>query len=158
MKKFFLTFVLLNSFFLFSQNLSENAIGLRLGSNDGFGYELSYQRSFGDKNRLEANLGFRNSNDIDAFKAVGLYQWVWQLEGNFNWFAGAGGGLASWSHKHHNTKDTGTYFLGAGNIGVEYHFDFPLMVAIDYRPELYFGDGFSNNFGNDIAISVRYKF
>jgi hypothetical protein len=66
MKKFFLTFVLLNSFFLFSQDLSENAIGLRLGSNDGFGYELSYQRALGDKNRLEANLGFRNSNDIDA--------------------------------------------------------------------------------------------
>lgn len=159
MKTTILSLMLLATLSVFSQEISNHAIGLRLGSNKGIGVEISYQRALGDNNRLEANLGFRNSDNINSFKLVGLYQWVWQLEGDFNWYAGAGGGLASWSSKFNNSSTSGTYFLGAGNIGVEYNFDIPLMISLDFRPELYFGSGgFGNNFGADIGISVRYKF
>lgn len=160
MKKVYLAFMFITSFSMFSQTISENALGLRLGSNDGFGYELSYQRALGSNNRLELDLGFRNANNIDAFKLVGLYQWVWNIDGGFNWYAGAGGGVASWSSKFNNNKSSGTYFLGAGNVGIEYNFDIPLLISIDYRPELYFGGngGFGNSFGSDIALSLRYQF
>ena len=63
-----------------SQEIAENAIGLRLGDSDGFGAEISYQRAFsafGDNNRIEANLGWRSGDNYDGFKLVGLYQWVW---------------------------------------------------------------------------------
>jgi hypothetical protein len=42
------------------------------------------------------DLGFRNSNDVDALLAA-LYQWVWNIDGGFNWYAGVGGGLGTWS-------------------------------------------------------------
>ena len=56
------------------QDISKNTIGLRLGDNDGFGAEISYQRKLTDTNRLEFDLGWRNSNEVDALKLAGLYQ------------------------------------------------------------------------------------
>lgn len=61
-----------------AQDISPNALGLRLGDSDGFGAEISYQRALGSKNnRLELDLGWRSNNNYDAFKLTGLYQWVW---------------------------------------------------------------------------------
>jgi hypothetical protein len=144
----------------YGQDISKNALGLRLGDNDGFGGEISYQRGLGDNNRLELDLGFRNNNNFDAFKLTGLYQWVWNIEGGFNWFAGVGGGLGSWSYDNNNFKDDGTFIFAAGDIGIEYNFDVPIQLSLDFRPELYFNsDGYRNdNFGSDIALSIRYRF
>ncbi len=143
----------------------KNAIGLRLGSNDGFGAEVSYQRWLDNNNRLEFDLGWRDSRHYEAFKLVGLYQWLWNIEGGFNWYAGVGGGIGSWSYKHRDLppwasdRDNGTFLLVAGNIGIEYNFDFPLQLSLDFRPEVYFGDDYrDNNFGPDIALGVRFRF
>ena len=141
-----------------AQDISKNALGLRIGDNDGFGGEISYQRGLGKNNRLELDLGWRDSNNVDAFKLAGLYQWVWNIEGGFNWYAGVGGGLGSYSVDGPG-DNSGTYFLGAGNLGIEYNFDIPLMLSLDIRPELYFGDEFrDDNFGPDIALGIRYQF
>jgi len=143
-----------------AQEISKNALGLRLGDNDGFGGEISYQRGLSDNNRLELDLGWRNSNTVDAFKLTGLYQWVWNIEGGFNWYAGVGGGLGSWSIDE-KYNDSGTFFFAAGDIGIEYLFDFPLQLSLDFRPELYFGGDYGDyddNFGPDIALGVRYRF
>jgi len=97
MKKLFVLTVIALGFTLTSnaQDIADNAIGLRLGDSDGFGAEISYQRALGENNRLELDLGLRSGNNFDGFKLAGLYQWVWQLDGDFNWYAGAGGGIAS---------------------------------------------------------------
>ena len=82
MKKVFLTLALSMGAFLTmnAQEISENAIGLRLGGGDGFGAEVSYQRAIGnDNNRLELDLGWRNDDNFDAVKLAGLYQWVWNI-------------------------------------------------------------------------------
>ena len=70
MKKIILSaFMLIGlTFAAHAQDISENALGLRLGSNDGFGGEVSYQRGMSNNNRLELDLGWRNSKDFDAFK------------------------------------------------------------------------------------------
>ena len=70
MKKVILSaFMLLGlAFSTQAQDISKNALGLRLGDNDGFGGEISYQRGIGSNNRLEFDLGWRNSKDVDAFK------------------------------------------------------------------------------------------
>ena len=82
-----------------AQDISPNALGLRLGDSDGFGAEISYQRALGSKNnRLELDLGWRSNNNYDAFKLTGLYQWVWNIDGGFNWYAGVGAGVGSWSY------------------------------------------------------------
>lgn len=163
MKKILLITALMFGFVWTSnaQDISKNTLGLRLGSNDGFGGEISYQRGLGDNNRLELDLGFRNSNNVDAFKIVGLYQWVWNIEGGFNWYAGVGGGVGSWSSNDNNIKNDGSFFLAAGDIGIEYNFqEAPIQLSLDYRPEFYFNsDDYRNdNYGSDIALSIRYRF
>jgi len=161
-KLFFSAFMLIGlAFSTQAQDISKNAIGLRLGDNDGFGAEVSYQRGLSDKNRLEFDLGWRNSNDVDAFKLAGLYQWVWNIDQGFNWYAGVGGGIGSWSYDKSGVSDSGTFLFGAGDIGVEYNFDeFPIHVSLDFRPELYFNSSNyrNDNFGSDIGLSIRYKF
>lgn len=161
MKKIILSAIMLMglAFTAQAQDISKNALGLRLGDNDGFGGEISYQRGLGDNNRLELDLGFRNNDDFDAFKLTGLYQWVWNIDGGFNWYAGVGGGLGSWNNNRFD--DNGTFLFAAGDLGIEYNFEeAPIQLALDIRPELYFNsDGYrTNNFGPDLALSIRYRF
>lgn len=148
-----------------AQQISDNAIGLRVGDGGGFGAEVSYQRALGDNNRLELDLGWRNNNDYDAIKLVGLYQWVWNIEGGFNWYVGAGAGIGSYDDKYYKDRDRdfdsedGVFALLAGDIGIEYNFDFPLLLSLDFRPEI----GFSNydkseDLTPDIALGIRYQF
>lgn len=129
-----------------AQDISDNAIGLRFGGGNGVGGEISYQKSLGDSNRLEVNLGL--ANEFANFKATGLYQWVWNLENKFNWYAGAGAGLVS-------AGGTGIY--GAGVVGIEYNFDAPILLSIDYRPEIGISGGLSG-LNSDVALAVRYQF
>ena len=159
MKKLFvLRIVLLGfAFSSYAQDISENAIGLRLGDSDGFGAEISYQRALGENNRLEADLGWRSSTAFNAFKLTGLYQWVFPLDGDFNWYAGAGGGLASFNGKNILGGQNETAFFVAGDIGIEYSFDIPLLLSLDFRPELGFGD-FTDGLDFDIALGIRYQF
>ncbi|WP_299103656.1 hypothetical protein [uncultured Tenacibaculum sp.] len=147
MKKLFLTLGLfLAAFTMSAQEISDNAIGVRFGDNNGFGGEISYQRKLSDHNRLEIDLGFREGS---AFKATGLYQWVWELEPQFNWFAGVGGGVASASGN--------SAIFGAGVIGIEYNFDIPVVISLDYRPEIGFS-GFYDGFQSDFGLGIRYQF
>ncbi len=163
------------SFSADAQNSSKNAIGLRIGDNDGFGGEISYQRKIAKNNRLEFDLGWRDSNNVDAIKLVGLYQWVWNIDGGFNWYAGVGAGAGTWSYGdryyynngngndgyyYDGPDDSGAFGLVAGDIGIEYNFDFPLQLSLDFRPEIYFNsDRFrENSFGPDIALGARFLF
>jgi len=165
MKKVLLAAVMLFglAFSAQAQDISKNALGLRLGDNDGFGGEISYQRGLSSNNRLELDLGWRNSNNYDAFKLAALYQWVWNIEGGFNWYAGVGGGIGSWSiedrYPGYDGDDDGTFLFVAGDLGIEYNFDIPLQLSLDIRPEIYFNDDYrGDNFSPDIALGLRYKF
>ncbi|WP_299764022.1 hypothetical protein [uncultured Dokdonia sp.] len=137
-----------------AQEISKNAIGLRLGDNDGFGGEVSYQRYLNENNRLEFDLGWRDSNNVEAFKLVGLYQWVFPLDGNFNWYVGAGAGIGSFDAG----EVDGTFGLVAGDVGIEYNFDIPLLLSLDFRPELGFNEDFNDDVNFDIALGIRYQF
>jgi len=102
----------------------------------------------------------RNSDNDDAFKIVGLYQWGldnWKTR--FQWYAGLGLGLVTWTNnnKNHGYED-GAFLLMAGDIGSEYSFDIPLLLSLDFRPEVFFGNNYRyNNYGTDIALSIRYQ-
>lgn len=145
----------------------KNAIGIRLSENDGFGPEVSYQRWLDNDNRLEFDLGWRDTRHYDAVKLVGLYQWVWNIEGGFNWYAGVGGGLGIWEHNNYyydyppydRRDESGAFGVVTGDIGIEYNFPFPLQLFVDFRPELYFGEDFRDDrFGPDIGLGARFRF
>ncbi|WP_299886679.1 hypothetical protein [uncultured Lacinutrix sp.] len=160
-------FLLIATFgFLFTisaQEISKNAIGLRLGDGNGFGAEVSYQRAIKNNNRLEFDLGLRSGRNFNGVKLVGLYQWVWNIDGGFNWYAGAGAGAASFRYDDGYFRDdfrrdyTETFILATGDIGVEYNFEIPLLVSLDVRPEVSFGDS-TYDLDFDVALSVRYQF
>lgn len=160
MKKLFFTVFLTLGLVLSgqAQKISENALGLRLGDNDGFGAEISYQRALAKSNRLEVDLGWRNSKHVDAVKLTGLYQWVWNIDGGFNWYAGVGAGVGSWRYDHDGYKDSGSFVFAAGDIGIEYDFDIPLLISLDFRPEFGGSGYYENNYGSDIALGLRYQF
>ena len=162
MRKLFLLAIACFGFtaLLSAQDISPNAIGLRLGDSNGFGTEISYQRGLSDNNRLEFDLGWRSGNNFDGFKLTGLYQWVWNLDGNFDWYAGVGGGLASFDDDNYGSD---SFIFAAGDIGIEYSFEIPLQISLDFRPEFGFGNNYDNNYDNsdldfDIGLGIRYLF
>lgn len=164
MKKIILSAIMLFglAFTAQSQEIAKNALGLRLGDNDGFGAEVTYQRGIFKNNRLEFDLGWRNSSNVDAIKAVALYQWVWNIDGGFNWYAGVGGGVSAWDYNYDGPGDfdrSGTYVFAAGDIGIEYGFDkVPILLSLDLRPEIGSGYYDDDNFGFDVGLGVKYRF
>lgn len=150
-----------------AQEISPNAIGLRLGDGNGFGAEISYQRAIKENNRLEFNFGWRDGRNYDGIKLIGLYQWVWNIEGGFNWYAGPGVGFAAYEVHHRDHPVYGpdydykdSFGILAGTVGIEYSFDFPLLLSLDVRPELGFGsdDYYRDSLGVDVGLGVRYQF
>jgi hypothetical protein len=148
-----------------AQDISKNALGLRFGDNGGFGGELSYQRGLSSNNRLELDLGWRNRSnfnnnayDDNAIKLTGLYQWVWNIDGGFNWYAGVGGGVGSYSYDNNGSSYNDTFVFAAGDIGIEYNFDIPLLISLDFRPEIGGNGYYKNNYGSDVALALRYQF
>lgn len=148
----FFAFILALSFTANAQEISSNAIGIRFGGGEGASGEVSYQKFLGSNNRLEINLGL--ANDVTDFKATALYQWVKRLDGNFNWYVGFGGGILSYDNIA-NDAELGIY--GAGIIGIEYNFDAPILLSIDYRPEVGIAGGL-DGLNSDVALSIRYQF
>ena len=142
-----------------AQEIAENAIGIRVGDSDGFGTEVNYQRALGENNRLELGLGWSTGNSVNQYRLTGLYQWVWVLDGSFNWYAGAGGGVGqvSFDDNFPGNPDNETFVFAAGDIGIEYNFDFPLLLSLDFRPEIGFGD-FRDDVDFNIALGIRYQF
>lgn len=165
MKKVILSAIMLMglAFATQAQDISKNALGLRLGDNNGFGGEISYQRALSDNNRLELDFGWRDSRDINAIKLAGLYQWVWNIEGGFNWYAGVGGGLSIWDNNYYNDgnnyDEKGVFVFAAGDIGIEYNFrEVPIQLSLDARPEIGFNSYNDDDFGFDVGLGVRYRF
>lgn len=154
MKKTVFMTILLASFmtsFVYGQ-VNSKAIGVRAS----YGAELSYQHPFSHANRLEADLGFYYDH---GFNLAGVYQWVFdlsELANGFNWYVGLGPQIGSWNY---HDKDYDGLALGiAGQIGIEYNFDIPLQLSLDYRPGWYF---LPNSYGGaweGIALGIRYKF
>ena len=142
MKKFIMVIaaVLCLSSAVFAQS---RALGVRAT----YGAELSYQHSIGS-NFVEADLGwFKN-----GFYLTGVYDFVFASEGNFNFDAGPGAAVG-----FYNDSETSGINLGiAGQLGLEYNFNIPLQLSLDWRPVFNFIHG---GFGwEGIALGIRYRF
>lgn len=128
-----------------------------IGGRVGYGVEFSYQHSLGSNNMIQLDAGIPGFYGLEA--AV-TYDWIFNISGGWNWFVGVGGGLGFFDF-----KDT-RFFLGAaGRIGVEYNFDFPLQLSLDWRPIVgpyFYNDEVRFNdhglWHGGLAFGVRYKF
>ena len=153
-----------------AQEIASSTIGLRLGDSDGFGAEISYQKSIGRYTRAEVNLGYRDSREYDGVKAVVILQWVHNISGGLNWYYGFGGGAGSAKFEalpdpNNNNNivqpEGGLFVLAAGDIGIEFNFDnLPLLISLDIRPEIgILGyQSFDDKFDFDVGLGLRYQF
>jgi hypothetical protein len=159
MRKLLFAFALILSVNIGNAQVANHAIGLRLGGGDGFGTEISYQHGLSDRNRLEFDLGMHSGSNYNAWGLAGIYQWVWNIDGGFNWYAGAGGRIGSWSWDsgYKGTNNSGVFLAAAGDVGIEYAFPVGIQLALDARPEIGI-ISHGNSFQNNIALSVRYQF
>lgn len=142
------------------QGLTKNAIGLRFSDGDYHSFEFNYQRLLGSNNRLELGLGFRSSDNIDAYKLTGVYQWVWNIDGGFNWYAGIGGALGTWRIGDRDDRDdSGAIVAITPQLGIEYNLNIPLQVFVDFRPDFNLTDyRRTNTFSPQVGIGARFKF
>lgn len=141
-----------------SAQVDSKTIGLRMGGGFGYGAEISYQQPMGVSNRLEVDLGVNRS----GFGLNGIYQWVndfSELADGFNWYYGVGAGIGSYNFAYLNdaNKANVTTLGILGQIGMEYKFEIPLTLSIDYRPGIFFSSGINGTY-DGICFSARYRF
>lgn len=104
--------------------------------------------------RLHAAAYFDNrfsSVDRSNFGIAGYFDWMFSLDGGptgLKFYPGVGPEL--WFGDNFN-------FGVAGDFGVEYSFDFPLTVAFDWRPGVFFTNSIGFDGGN-FGISARFRF
>ena len=143
-----------------------NAIGVRLsGGNQWYSGEISYQRSLSNRNRIEADLGYRFDDFYrmgDLF-LVGVYQLHFDITAakNLGWYFGFGPRLELFYYDA-SQYDKSFHFSGnlgvAGQVGLDYYFKaIPLQLALDFRPCLFFFPH-SAFLWRDFGISIRYCF
>ncbi len=153
MKRLLLFIAVISIGVLASAQVSSNALGARIYGGDNFsGAELSFQKGLNDRNRLELDASFGFNSDNSRVALFGIYHWVWNLVGGFNWYAGPGASLM-----YDNYDDNGYVNIGVGGqIGIEYNFrDLPILVSLDARPMWDFlGD--VNGLGWGGALGLRY--
>ena len=143
-----------------AQSMATNALGIRFGDNDGFGGEISYQRELTESTRFELDFGYRDHVNIDAFKLTGVHQWVFYIDNGFNWYLGIGAGVGSWSYKNreHPADDDGLFVNADGTIGIEYDFKAPILISLDFRPEIGVIGDYGKDTDLDLAMAIRFQF
>lgn len=141
MKKLLLMFTVL----VLSYGVQAQEVGIRFGE----GYNnvaIDGVFSLGQFSRVHADVSFGDGVGIDALWDF-LYRPVGDVEG-LDWYVGFGP----------------SFYLGdpflfgvSGEIGIEYHFDFPLAVGLDWRPALWIVE--DTDFQADVfGLNVRYVF
>lgn len=128
------------------------ALGVRIGN----GGEISYQHTLGN-NFLEVDgglgLGFDGVFNVGA---TGIYNFMiaqpaWTAQGQWGFYAGPGATVGL------GLGDVNYLTLGvAGMVGLEYTFEFPLQLSLDFRQHIGIGNGFWAP--SSVALSVRYRF
>jgi opacity protein-like surface antigen len=158
MKRLLIAFILIICVNLGKAQIANHALGLRLGGGNGVGTELSYQHGWGDLNRLEFDLGITSGRHYSAWGLTGMYQWVWNIDDGFNWYAGAGARIGSWDWDNGwGNNSSGAFLAAAGNIGIEYAFPIGIQLSLDARPAINLINS-GDSFNNSIAFGIRYQF
>lgn len=125
--------------------LSAQELGIRFGQVSGennVAVDGIFQAGPG---RIHANVSFGDGVGLDA-----LWDFIYKPLGeeNFNWYVGVGPSVYFGDD----------FFLGAsGEIGLEYSFDAPITIGLDYRPTFWIVEDTSFEWGG-FGLNIRYRF
>ena len=137
--------------FAVAASAQPRALGLR----GGWGAELSYQHGFGS-DFLQADLGLNTFNSVHGSVIYNfmIAQPAWTSRGEWGFYAGPGAGVGL------ALGDVNYFALSAaGMVGLEYTFDFPLQISLDFRQHI--GLGFGGHgvwYPSSVGLSFRYRF
>ncbi|UKN02831.1 hypothetical protein K6119_04785 [Paracrocinitomix mangrovi] len=153
-------FLGLLSFQSFGQ-VNPHAIGIRFASAYySNGAEISYQHGFGDKNRLELDLGGRRHKNWAHIGLAAVFHWDWNITEGLNWYVGPGARIGQYRSKFYDSYGL-TLAIG-GQIGLEYDFNqhnAPILISLDWRPMWgFYTYSDYDPFGYEGGFSVRYTF
>lgn len=122
-------------------------VGIRFGGYDGSNVAIDGVFAAGQFSRIHADVSFYSGGmGIDA-----LWDFIYKPLGEeaFNWYVGAGPYLGF---------GNSDFDLGVkGEIGLEYRFNFPMALGIDWRPGLEIVDN-TKFFAGGFGLNVRYIF
>lgn len=128
-------------------------IGGRIGSFGGNYIAVDAIFSLGKLERMHANASFGLGLGADL-----LYDFFYRSatiggEDDFNWYMGVGPSMYI-GDSYIGDNDV-EFLVGASyEIGLEYHFDFPLAVGVDFRPTLWVVE--RTSFDPGIGVMARY--
>ncbi|MDD3281005.1 MAG: outer membrane beta-barrel protein [Bacteroidales bacterium] len=141
----------------------ERNLGLRLGGNT----ELSFQYGFGTGDRVDvsAGIGFDKQKDSAFSTSINfnvMYMYAYNFSGSWFVYGGFGGGLESdfktFKIKNLNPMDYFYFKIGI-DVGLEYQFDDPIAVFVEYRPELVVDFKDKSKFQVlGVSLGARYMF
>lgn len=119
-------------------------LGIRLG--DTYGSSIAFDGMIPiESGRIHANLGLWD----DGLTLAGLYNWQFPIVKSLYFYPGVGGTLSTAGNE---------VGIGAvGEVGLEYKFDIPISIGLDWRPVL----GIINYSGfhaDGLGLNVRYRF
>jgi len=80
------------------------------------------------------------------------------IDGGFNWYVGVGGGLGNYNYDNNDDHFNDTFAFAAGDIGIEYNFDIPLLISLDFRPEFGGNGYYKNNYALILQLALNINF
>lgn len=147
------TLIIIAFFFtagLFSANAqSVGELGLRWGNVTGGDFALDGIVGLGEFSRIHANVSFGGNGPTD-FGIDAIWDFIYRPLGGeaFMWYAGAGPFLGFGD----------IFSLGvAGEIGLQYNFQIPLSISLDYRPAFRLVEDTDFDSGG-FGLNIRYRF
>ncbi len=131
----------------------KRAIGVKFPG----GFAISYKQFLKDNQNVEAEAMFINN----GFRAVGLYEWNWDIQGveGLRWYVGPGAHIGFWNNNYSKKSNNSNAGIGIdGVIGFDYKFsDLPINISLDWQPsvDVIGSTGTALGYG---GIGVRYTF
>ncbi len=120
-------------------------VGVRFGNSFAGNVAVDGVFMFNKTMRIHADVSFGDGVSVDA---LWDFKYARIPSSDFNWYAGVGV----------STNLGDDFLLGAvGEVGVEYRFDFPVSLSLDWRPTFAILDEtdlYLDNFG----FNIRYVF
>jgi len=128
------------------------ALGARIGN----GAEISYQHDMdGNFLEIDGGLGLGLGDGTMNIGATGIYNFmISQFGDGFGFYAGPGASVGL------GVGEVNYLNLGvAGMVGIEYTFDFPLQLSLDFRQHIGFGlSGHGVYAPSSVGLGIRYRF
>ena len=131
----------------------DRAIGVKFPG----GFAISYKQFLKNNQNVEAEAMFISN----GFRAVGLYEWNWDIQGidGLRWYVGPGAHIGFWNNNYSKKSNNSNAGIGIdGVIGLDYKVsDLPINISLDWQPSVDVIGSTGTGLGYG-GIGVRYTF